>query len=59
MVSDVFCHVGVIIKVGFIGNILRYVFEFNTCFSICFCVSILALHLHGMADLQARECSKR
>ena len=42
MVSDVFCHVGVIIKVHvvFIGDILRYVFEFNTCFSICFCVSI-------------------
>ena len=52
MVSDIFCHVGVIIKVhvGFIGDILRYVFEFNTCFSICFCVSIyigLASTWHG------------
>ena len=27
-----FCHVGSIIKVGFIGGVLRYVFEFSTMF---------------------------
>ena len=27
-----FCHVGIIIKVGFIGDVLRYVFEFSTLF---------------------------
>ena len=27
-----FCHVGIIIKVDFIGDVLRYVFEFITLF---------------------------
>ena len=27
-----FCHVGVIIKVGFISGVLRYVFELSTLF---------------------------
>ena len=45
------CHVDIIIKVGFIGDVLRYMFEFSTyCFNICSCVSILSLHhLHVLS----------